>query len=104
MVKKEHPVDIVAERYSYKMHGAWVRHKKFKCEGRISYYDLDTELVWVVWEASSPIQIGPHTIKSKGYSAGGYKPEDLLYQKEYEHLPWIDIEAAHEAYGRRKGA
>ena len=103
-MKKQHPVDLVAERYSYKMHGAWVRHRKFKNEGRISYFDLDTGLVWVVWEASSPITLGTHIIESKGYSAGGYKPADLLYQRGAEWTPWIDIAAAKKAHDRRKGA
>jgi hypothetical protein len=69
------------------MHGAWVRHKDFGWEGRISYFDRKTQLVWVVWE--------PHK-RRKEYSAGGYPPSQLVYLKKYEHDPWFR--------NRRKGA
>ena len=95
---------VIDNRYSYRMHGAWVRHKKFRLEGHISYYDLEDKLVWVVWDPAYHMKIGDRVIKSKGYSAGGYKSTDLVYLSAYEHEPWIDVLELKVKMNLRKGA
>ena len=73
---------------SYKKHGHWVRLKGSDREGRISYYDQDSGLVWVVWEPDNYIMNG-HKYKQKIPSASGYQPGELIYTP-YEPSPWFD--------------
>jgi hypothetical protein len=75
----------VPDHISLKMHGHWVRHKKFGWEGRIAYYDKNTRLVWVVWD---PNYQSKNKWKQKGTHSGGHKASELTLLKGYEPEPW----------------
>jgi hypothetical protein len=69
------------KRLSYKLHGVWVRDKILRSVGRISCYDRETGLVWVVWQKDK---------WRNAPGAGGVPPERLLRLTRYEPDPWID--------------
>ncbi len=72
---------------SFKKHGYWVRLKGSDREGRISYYDRDTRLVWVVWEPDN-YTMNDHKYKPKVPGASGHRPQELVFTP-FEPGPWI---------------
>ena len=87
----------MAERFSFKMHGTWVRQKEYSREGRISYYDRKTDLVWVLWEPSTFTLPSGETIRIKIESATGVPPKELVKLTKWEPDPWFDFEKIQEA-------
>jgi len=69
------------KRYSYKLHGTWVRDKILRSVGRISYFDHKTRLVWVVWQKDK---------WRNNTAASGVPPSQLLRLTKYEPEPWIN--------------
>lgn len=80
-------MELLALSDSYKKHGYWVRLKGSDREGRISYYDRESGLVWVVWEPDN-YTMGGHKYKQKTVSASGCRPEELVYTP-FEPDPWF---------------
>lgn len=87
---------VIDDRFSYRKHGHWIRLKGSNREGRISYYDLKTKRVYVVWEVMN-YTMGGHTFKIKYPVSSDHSPKDLVYTP-FEPTPWIDLNKVRQAY------
>jgi hypothetical protein len=90
-----------SQRYSYKLHGVWVRHKKLQHEGRVAYYDRKLKLVAVVWEPATKRESPKYPQKT---SSASLIPKELLTRlRQYEPLPWYDFEEINRRKKRLDG-